>query len=455
MDVMMFIRILLNTYLLASLIVKPSHMQRNNWRKRHSVREKKSMSTFFNELLGGYKADEPPMKDRPTEVHIGIYINSFFSISEQTMDYSVSMYLRQHWRDPRLCYIPLSRKTISVRLGNGLWKYIWIPDTFIRNEKRATFHEVTVENRLLRLNTTGYMWYVTKITATLSCMMKLQKYPLDTQTCQMMFESFGNTMDTMYYTWFNNSIEIEKNLELPQFSLIKTLEDDCSQNYTAGFFSCLSLEFVLHRDIGFFIIQVYIPSMLIVILSWVSFWINIDASPARVSLGLLTVLTTTTMSGGARESLPRVSYIKAIDVWMIVCLVFVFASLIEYAVVNVVSRKVRSVRPSSTNENRLHIHTMTSLFRATNQSSGANDEFCHSTNNNCHNLLDYIAHLFQFKPSKENKEVYGATSCDKSRDIEESRRKARSIDKVARKAFPLGFVIFNLIYWLYYTQFAV
>jgi len=98
------------------------------------------------------------------------------------------------------------------------------------------------------------------------------------------------------------------------------------------------VKFVLRRDLGYFLIQVYVPSILIVILSWVSFWINIDASPARVSLGLLTVLTTTTMSGGARESLPRVSYIKAIDVWMIMCLVFVFASLIEYAVVNVAAR---------------------------------------------------------------------------------------------------------------------
>jgi hypothetical protein len=105
-----------------------------------------------------------------------------------------------------------------------------------------------------------------------------------------------------------------------------------------GSFPCLSIKFVLRRDLGYFLIQVYVPSILIVILSWVSFWINIDASPARVSLGLLTVLTTTTMSGGARESLPRVSYIKAIDVWMIICLVFVFASLIEYAVVNVAAR---------------------------------------------------------------------------------------------------------------------
>lgn len=96
---------------------------------------------------------------------------------------------------------------------------------------------------------------------------------------------------------------------------------------------------------GFFVIQVYVPSILIVILSWVSFWINIDASPARVSLGLLTVLTTTTMSGSARESLPRVPYMKAIDIWMIGCLCFVFASLIEYAVVNVISR--HQVRPAT------------------------------------------------------------------------------------------------------------
>ena len=116
--------------------------------------------------------------------------------------------------------------------------------------------------------------------------------------------------------------------------------------FVTGAFPCLEIRFVLRRDIGFFLIQVYIPSILIVILSWVAFWINIDAIPARVSLGLLTVLTMTTQSSGARSSLPRVSYIKAIDVWMSMCLIFVFVSLLEFAVVNVISRKeVRTIKP--------------------------------------------------------------------------------------------------------------
>ena len=112
----------------------------------------------------------------------------------------------------------------------------------------------------------------------------------------------------------------------------------------AGAFPCQEIRFLLQREIGFFLIQVFVPSILIVILSWVSFWINVESSPARVSIGLLSVLTTATQSSGINQTLPRVSYIKAIDVWMIVCLVFVFCALLEYAFVNVATRNGVQIR---------------------------------------------------------------------------------------------------------------
>lgn len=117
-------------------------------------------------------------------------------------------------------------------------------------------------------------------------------------------------------------------------------EQQCSfSGYPPGAYSCLRGGFVISRNLGFFLIQFYIPSVLLVILSWVSFWISVDAVVARVNIGLLTVLTLTTQSTGSSGQLPRVSYIKAIDVWMSTCLVFAFASLIEFALVNVWSRR--------------------------------------------------------------------------------------------------------------------
>ena len=86
-------------------------------------------------------------------------------------------------------------------------------------------------------------------------------------------------------------------------------------------------------------IEMYVPSCLIVVLSWVSFWINIEAAPARTALGITTVLTITTQTGGASSSLPKVSYVKAIDIWMSFCMLFVFASPLEYAAVNFINRQ--------------------------------------------------------------------------------------------------------------------
>jgi len=72
----------------------------------------------------------------------------------------VSMYLRQAWRDPRLAYE--FGKVNKIRLGDDSWNKIWTPDTFLRNEKGADFHDVTVENRMLTLTSEGDLWYVTK-----------------------------------------------------------------------------------------------------------------------------------------------------------------------------------------------------------------------------------------------------------------------------------------------------
>lgn len=65
------------------------------------------------------------------------------------------------------------------------------------------------------------------------------------------------------------------------------------------------------------------------------------------SLGITTVLTMTTLSTVARNSLPRVSYVTALDLFVTVCFLFVFAAMIEYAMLNYYSYSIRRPPPKT------------------------------------------------------------------------------------------------------------
>lgn len=114
-----------------------------------------------------------------------------------------------------------------------------------------------------------------------------------------------------------------------------------------GNHSSLVAVFKMKRRIGYFLIDTYVPSTIIVIISWISFWINPDTAPARVALGITTVLTMTTLISSARASLPKVSYVKAIDWYLLLCLIFVFGSILEYTfiafMINVRNKNNRKV----------------------------------------------------------------------------------------------------------------
>lgn len=104
---------------------------------RTSFKRFRSRQTVIvKRLLDGYSKLDPPDLDRPTEVRLGIYVNSFYSINEQTMDYTLNLYLRQSWRDPRLQFrLPadMTEKLEQIKMAEGTWDHLWLPDTFFRN----------------------------------------------------------------------------------------------------------------------------------------------------------------------------------------------------------------------------------------------------------------------------------------------------------------------------------
>lgn len=347
--------------------------------------------------------------DEPTRVTVQVFINSFGSLNAANMDYSIDVFLRQRWRDHRLA-LPGNRTRITVQ-DSKMQDKIWKPDTYFNNVKDAELHMVTMPNKLLRINKNGDILYSMRVTLRLSCSMDFADYPFDEQVCDTIISSYSNTDDVIIYEW-DEEIAIDKpdDLEIAQFDFLREpVTTEGTQVYTTGNFSSLKVSFDLRRQNGFHILQTYIPTILIVVISWVSFWLDPKAIPGRVSLGVTTLLTLTTVASGVRASLPPVSYVKAIDVWIGVCMIMVFGALLEFTFVNWLAGKKVVGEPS------LAFRIPLALF------GSEEEEDQHPERGS----------------SKEPQTYYNH---------------AHAIDRLCRGFFPGAFLIFNLIYWPYYLM---
>ncbi|XP_041451326.1 gamma-aminobutyric acid receptor subunit beta-like isoform X3 [Drosophila obscura] len=456
-----------------------------------------NVTQTISKILQGYDIRlRPNFGGDPLHVGMDLTIASFDAISEVNMDYTITMYLNQYWRDERLAFNifgPYYNGDADddgvndvLTLSGDFAEKIWVPDTFFANDKNSFLHDVTERNKLVRLGGDGAVTYGMRFTTTLACMMDLHYYPLDSQNCTVEIESYGYTVSDVVMYWKPTPVRGVEDAELPQFTIIGYETNDRKERLATGVYQRLSLSFKLQRNIGYFVFQTYLPSILIVMLSWVSFWINHEATSARVALGITTVLTMTTISTGVRSSLPRISYVKAIDIYLVMCFVFVFAALLEYAAVNYTYWGKRAKKK------------IKKLKDCDRQKIGKNDRCvtCSTTEDiielqdvrmspipslrkgNYNATLGSIGtetlNLAKFPPSFRITRNYGTGRnqlrhrsqrgiSTRPRMLHAIKKSASAIkatiprikdvniiDKYSRMIFPISFLAFNLGYWLFY-----
>uniref|UniRef100_A0AAY4CP25 Gamma-aminobutyric acid receptor subunit alpha-4 n=1 Tax=Denticeps clupeoides TaxID=299321 RepID=A0AAY4CP25_9TELE len=295
-----------------------------------------NFTRILDRLLDGYDNRLRPGFGGPvTEVKTDIYVTSFGPVSDVEMEYTMDVFFRQTWVDRRLRY---EGPVEILRLNNLMVTKVWTPDTFFRNGKRSVAHNMTAPNKLFRIMKNGTILYTMRLTISAECPMKLVDFPMDGHSCPLKFGSYAYPKTEMIYTWTKgpqNSVEVPpESSSLVQYDLIgQTVSSETVKSIT-GEYVVMTVYFHLKRKMGYFMIQTYIPCIMTVILSQVSFWINKESVPARTVFGITTVLTMTTLSISARHSLPKVSYATAMDWFIAVCFAFVFSALIEFAAVN-------------------------------------------------------------------------------------------------------------------------
>ncbi|XP_061392843.1 glutamate-gated chloride channel isoform X20 [Musca vetustissima] len=402
----------------------------NNAKINFREKEKKVLDQILG--AGKYDARIRPSGINGTDgaavVSVNIFVRSISKIDDVTMEYSVQLTFREQWTDERLKFDDIQGRLKYLTLTEA--NRVWMPDLFFSNEKEGHFHNIIMPNVYIRIFPNGSVLYSIRISLTLACPMNLKLYPLDRQICSLRMASYGWTTNDLVFLWKEGDpVQVVKNLHLPRFTLEKFLTDYCNSKTNTGEYSCLKVDLLFKREFSYYLIQIYIPCCMLVIVSWVSFWLDQGAVPARVSLGVTTLLTMATQTSGINASLPPVSYTKAIDVWTGVCLTFVFGALLEFALVNYASRS------------DMHKENMKKKRRDLEQASidAASDLLDTDSNATFAMLRQCEVHMQA--PKRPN--------CCKTW-LSKFPTRSKRIDVISRITFPLVFALFNLVYWSTY-----
>merc|ERR1719242_1562532 len=142
--------------------------------------------------------------------------------------------------------------------------------------------------------------------------MTFNSFPLDVQVCLFQEGAIRSVLDY--------AIQIRM---LPEKN----------KNYMAltGNYSVAGFELTLKRKVSHYIITCYLPSGMFVIVSWISFLIPADIVPGRMTLLITIFLVLVNIFNTITTNIPKAEGLTAIEAFVIVCVLFVFGALMEYA----------------------------------------------------------------------------------------------------------------------------
>ncbi|XP_017842527.1 uncharacterized protein LOC108599877 isoform X5 [Drosophila busckii] len=271
-------------------------------------------------------------------VNVNVLLLSLASPDESSLKYEVEFLLNQQWNDPRLQYGNKSHYDFLNALHHH--DSIWTPDTYFI--MHGDFKDPIIPMHFaLRIFRNGTITYAMRRHLILSCQGSLHIFPFDDPKCSFSMESISYEEAQIKYVWKNDEDTLRKSPSLTTLNayLIKNQTTACDQNSWRGNYSCLQVELTFTRDRAYYFTTVFIPGIILVTSSFITFWLEWNAVPARVMIGVTTMLNFFTTSNGFRSTLPVVSNLTAMNVWDGVCMCFIYASLLEFVCVNYVGRK--------------------------------------------------------------------------------------------------------------------
>ncbi|ALC47833.1 CG11340 [Drosophila busckii] len=420
---------------------------------------------------------------QPVDVYARFYIYVLKDLDSSDLQFVVQGLLQLRYVDYRLAFSQYAPNRQQPIVGDSTMRdTVWAPHIFLANEQSSNVLGTTDKDMLTSIYPDGTVFISTRMQATLYCWMNFQKFPFDDQKCTTVLESWMYNTSMLQLHWESkNPVSFHTQLQLTEYQLggwtcneSVSISDDLNMSHGAlmGNYSALSFSVMLTREVGYYVIDYFLPSMMIVCISWVSLWLQPDQTPARTMLGCTTLLSFLTLSLSQENNLSKVSYVTMSEVWFLVCTVFIFGSLMEFAFVNTIWRRNNNLELKKRSTKYIVRSTfvptrMKRNPRSFNRSQSQNTlSSCNKNSGDTVITIETPIILGGNGLSRENSSMSlddNATSMSSSSTATLTETPAEKpaqtfatmtpkevslwIDRKMRFVFPLAFIVFNALFW--------
>lgn len=301
-----------------------------------------------------YKQDLPP---RPSSKHyseslpvaLEIIIDTT-TIETTRMTMKLTYELRMKWYDTRLTFLNLKSNDSLNKVTHSSMVTLWTPVIGFINTESHQHTEVDLEASLhlqqlspstqrdggapgevvLYPGEDNQLVLSRKYNHMFVCDFDLLLYPFDSQYCDMQLRMLSASSNYLVFNdaetsavYIGSKLLLEYHIGQPSL-----LYDN------SGEFSEARVRIPLMRRAGYAILNIYTPSLILLVISYVSLFFRPHIFEVRVMTTLTSLLVMATLFTQVSSSLPKTSYFKMVDVWLLFCIVISFLIIIFHAIID-------------------------------------------------------------------------------------------------------------------------
>lgn len=263
--------------------------------------------------------ERPDADGPPTEIKLGLFVFDVDSIDDAHQLFNADIFLTVSWFDPRLA-LPDTKRAGLIRQVS--LQDIWAPRGLIINERGLT----RVLPQTAEVDDLGNVFHQQRYIGSFALDLNFKEFPFDTQYLPVDIVSYANSLDEVTFTLNEKYSGFDGEYSVEGWELM-ILEPQISEFRMNQYRSAKPRAvFVVSavRDSGYYLLTMFMPMALIILMSWSVFWLQPDIIPARIGISTASIFSFVAFGFTVRSKLPEVSYMTRADLYVTGCTILVF-----------------------------------------------------------------------------------------------------------------------------------